>query len=227
MPIPRGKRAASVELGERDFAVKYNKNGRPVRKSTGQKFSPNPGYVDSSAIDQQLLEIVGDDLSDLESDFDSEAEREALKKKSKKRKRTPSPTPPPLSPLPLPDIPSERSSPKPCNLDADTPTHSIEPIHLTFNIEKGFTGPLHVQLDVSQIFRAQKCGRQYSAPNLTSATSSRKVKSKASNTHKKGFLSLPPGKYCSGHFCARSFQLTKSRAAERSVSTSLQDREED
>jgi hypothetical protein len=197
MPVPRVTRATSIELGEGDFAVKYNKNGRPVRKSASQKLSPNPGYVDSGAIDQQLLELVADDLSEPESDFDSEAERDAQKKRSKKRKRTPSPTPPPLSPLPPCDVPSERSSPEPFRLDPEVPASSVEPIHLTFNIEKGFSGPLHVQLDVSQILWPQKRGHLSASINIAPVpvANSRKVKSRAKNVRKKGFLSLPPGKF--------------------------------
>jgi hypothetical protein len=192
--MPRAKRPASVELGEGDFAIRYNKNGRPVRKSAGQKFSPNPGFVDSTALDQQMLEITADDFSEPDSDFDSEAEREALKKKSKKRKRTPSPTPPPLSPLPPPDLPSEESSPEPYSLEADEPAQSIEPIHLTFNIEKGFVGPLHVQIDLAPVLRGQKRSQLSYSTSSTGSNSTRKAKSKATNAHKKGFLSLPPGK---------------------------------
>jgi hypothetical protein len=193
----RLKRDASVELGDGDFAVKYNKNGRPVRKSAGQKLSPTLGYVDSSAIDQQLLEITAGDFSesDESDDFDSEAEREAAKKKAKKRKRTPSPTPPPLSPLPPPDLMSEDASPEPFSLDAeeDAEVEEVAPIHLTFNIEKGFSGPLHVQLHLAHSGGSNKRIRISSVGEVGAASNKRKVKSKLYDPSKKGFLSLPPG----------------------------------
>ena len=200
--MPRARRDASVELGEGDFAIKYNKNGRPIRKSAGQKLSPDLGFVDSSEIDQQLLEITAEDASESESDFDSEAEREALKKKSKKRKRTPSPTPPPLSPLPPPDLLSadEDNSPEPFALDDDDDTTlvaspSIEPIHLTFNIEKGFSGPLHVQLSIPGLTGARGAMQVTTSMGTPQhAPKKRKVKSLPEFAHKKGFLSLPPGK---------------------------------
>lgn len=193
----RLKRDASVELGEGDFAVKYNKNGRPVRKSAGQKMSPDLGFVDSGAIDQQLLEFTAEDMSESESDFDSEAEREAAKKKSKKRKRTPSPTPPPLSPLPPPDLPSMDTSPEPFSLDEDVePMESIEPIHLTFNIEKGFSGPLHVQLNLAHTAGSGRHVHVASITNTAYPQKKQKVKSKPTDAQKKGFLSLPPGEYC-------------------------------
>lgn len=190
------KRSESVELGEGDFAIKYNKNGRPVRKSAGQKFSPKPGFVDSSIIDERLLELVNDNLTDPESDAESEMGRGAQKKKkSKKRKRTPSPIPVPLSPLPPLDIGSENGTPEPMSLDSDVPTPSVEPIYLTFNIEKGFSGPLHVQLDASQILRAQKHGHASISGSARAVKSNPAAKSKARNARKKGFLSLPAGKF--------------------------------
>jgi hypothetical protein len=198
----RPKRAASVELGDGDFAIKYNKNGRPVRKSAGQKLSPTLGFVDSSAIDQQLLDIAAGDFSesDESEDFDSEAEREAAKKKTKKRKRTPSPTPPPLSPLPPPDLTSEDASPEPFSLDGEADhvvEEPVEPIHLTFNIEKGFSGPLHVQLNLAHRGSSYKRLRIASVNEMGSASTKRKVKSKAFDSSKKGFLSLPPGQFTS------------------------------
>ncbi|KIW05672.1 uncharacterized protein PV09_03535 [Verruconis gallopava] len=190
--MPQPRQATSAELGDGDFSIKYNKNGRPVRKSASQKFSANPAYVDSSLIDQQLLEITAEDLSEPESDFDSEAEREAQqKKKSKKRRRSPSPTPPPLSPLPPPDPLSESSTPEPNRFDFEVSAISIEPIHLTFNIEKGFSGPLHVQLDLSSVLRASKRPRQADDSSAATSSSTRKVKSRAMNLGSKGFLSLP------------------------------------
>lgn len=194
--MPRSK---SVELGEGDFAIKYNKNGRPIRKSAGQKLSPDLGFVDSRVIDQQLLEINADDISESESDFDSEAEREALKKKSKKRKRTPSPTPPPLSPLPPPDLPStDDDSPEPFSLDdelEDVPIASVEPINLTFHIEKGFSGPLHVQLSIPGLTASRGPLHITSSSQPAPPAKKRKVKSLPEFSHKKGFLSLPPGEF--------------------------------
>lgn len=195
MPLSHG-----AELGESNFTIKYNKNGRPVRKSAGQRVSPNLGYVDSSTLDQQLLELTPEDLTESSSDFDSEAERERerQKKKTKKRKRTPSPTPPPLSPLPPPDLLSvDGETPPPFSLDSDdeaVPLQSIEPIHLTFNIEKGFSGPLHVQLDLGALMGSRGPIQASSRAHAAYPTKKRKVESLPLDSHKKSFLSLPPGK---------------------------------
>ena len=204
MTALRPKRATSVELGDGDFAIKYNSNGRPVRKSAGKKYSPTPGYVDSGAIDQQLLDIADDALSPDESEFSEGDDEMSAKKKSRKRKRDPSPTPPPLSPLPPDDLPSPKSSPQRKNLAMPEDVVDLEPINLTFNIQPGFTGPLKVQLDLSQVsVRARKRHRSSLQQQLGSSHDN--VVSRASDAQRTGFLSLPPGMYLwvagTGKYC--------------------------
>jgi hypothetical protein len=183
------KRAASEELGEGDWAITYNRNGRPVRKSAGKK-TPDPGYVDSKALDDELSDFVDEYLSEEEPE---ELEEEPpIKRKAKKQKRAPSPTPPPLSPLPPADVSSGRSSPEP--LDIGEPMQQLvdlEPISMTFNIQPGFSGPLTIQLDLSNVPLRVKCAGKRGQEAV--ATKAAKAVSMALNQDKKGFLTFPPG----------------------------------
>jgi hypothetical protein len=183
------KRAPSEELGEGDWAITYNRNGRPVRKSAGKK-TPDPDYVDSKALDDELSDFVDEYFSEEEPE---ELEEDVpVKRKAKKQKRAPSPPPPPLSPLPPADVSSGRSSPEP--MDLGEPMQrlvDLEPISLTFNIQPGFSGPLTIQLDLSNVpLRVKRAGKIEQEGATTNAA---KVVSMALNHDKKGFLTFPPG----------------------------------
>lgn len=188
---PGHRRAASIELGDGDFGIKYNRNGRPIRNCAGKKKSPGPDFVDLQALDDELSDfgddlLLDDELRELEEDED---EDEPPKKKRKIRRRSPSPTPPPLSPLPQEDPPSRSGSPEPLELDARPQLylHDLEPINLTFNIAPGFSGPLKVQLDLSNVplrTKSHKSNGAFGKP--------RKAESKQADNGKMGFLKLPP-----------------------------------
>jgi hypothetical protein len=180
------KRAASVELGEGDWAITYNRNGRPVRKSAGKK-TPDPDFVDTKTLDDELSDYIDEPLSEEEpEDLDDDP---PIKRKFKKQKRTPSPSPPPLSPPPPEDVPSGRSSPVPLDLGEPLQRIDLEPITLTFNIQPGFSGPLKIQLDLSNVPLRHKCRTE----NETASTKAVKSVSLALNEDKKGFLTFPPG----------------------------------
>lgn len=187
---PGHRRAASLELGEADFGIKYNRSGRPIRNCAGKKKSPGPDFVDLQVLDDELSDF-GDDLllgelTELEEDED---EDEPPKKKRKVQRREQSPTPPPLSPLPHEDPPSRSGSPEPLQLDARPQLyfHDLEPINLTFNIAPGFRGPLKVQLDLSTVPLHTK-----SRNPVRLGGQARKVESRQADNSKMGFLKLPP-----------------------------------
>ncbi|KAF2417101.1 hypothetical protein EJ08DRAFT_654604 [Tothia fuscella] len=189
------KRAASEELGEGDWATKYSRHGRPIRKSAGKK-SPDPAYVNVQVIEEELSDFEdGGPLSEEDTSEDELEERTpppSRKRPAKKQKRAPSPTPPPLSPPPPEDLPSPRSSPQPGHLILGPAQRAdFEPINLTFNIPVGFSGPLHLQLDLSNVplrqnFAPVKTDELHVAPTPI------KVVSLATDENAKGFLSFPP-----------------------------------
>jgi hypothetical protein len=188
---PTMKRAASEELGDGEWGVTYNHHGRPVRKSAGKK-TPDPDYVDSKALDDELSDYVDDVLSEEEPEELEEVT--PAKRKPKKQKRAPSPSPPPLSPLPPEDAPLRMASPDPMDLGEPLLQQlvNLEPISLTFNIQPGFAGPLHIQLDLSNVpLRIKRGGRTGDGVNTTNGV---KAVSMALNRDKKGFLTFPPGK---------------------------------
>jgi hypothetical protein len=184
------KRAASEELGDGDWAITYSRHGRPVRKSAGKK-TPDPDYVDSKTLDDELSDYVDHAPSD--EDPDEIEEATPTKRKPKRQKRAPSPSPPPLSPLPPEDAPLRMSSPEPMDLGEPLLQHlvNLEPISLTFNIQPGFSGPLHIQLDLSNVpLRVKRTGRKGEEEGTTKGV---KPISLALNHGKKGFLTFPPG----------------------------------
>jgi hypothetical protein len=188
---PVRRRAASIELGDGDVGIKYNRNGRPIRNCAGKKKSPGPDYVDLQTLDAELSEFGEDLFLDDEEldeiDEDEDEDEEPPKKKRKIRRRSPSPTPPPLSPLPQEDPASRSTSPELLELDSpEMYFHNLEPINLTFNIAPGFSGPLKVQLDLSNVPLRTKSGRP------SRRTKPCKVESQALDSGKMGFLTLPP-----------------------------------
>jgi hypothetical protein len=187
------KRAASIDLGDGDFAIKYNHNGRPIRNCAGKKKSPGSDYVDLQALEalddglSEFGEEWNEILNPLSSDIEEDEDDERPKKKRKVQRRSPSPTPPPLSPLPQEDPSSRSASPEPLELDSpEMSFHDLEPINLTFNIAPGFSGPLKVQLDLSNIPLRMKSG------GPSGRTKPRKVESQQLDNSKMGFLKLPP-----------------------------------
>jgi hypothetical protein len=183
------KRAASINDGDGDSAIKYNRNGRPIRNCAGKKKNPGPDYADLLALDDELSGF-GDDflLLDDEEDLDeADEDDEPPKKKRNFRRRSPSPTPPPLSPLPQEDPSSRSASPEPSEPDVpDMLFHDLEPINLTFNIPPGFSGPLKVQLDLCNVPLRTKGSRS------AGRVKQRKVESRQLDSSKMGFLKLPP-----------------------------------
>lgn len=211
------KRAASEELGEGDWAITYNRNGRPVRKSAGKK-TPDPDFV-QAVEEEQLSDYFDEDPISSDDEPEEFADVLLYKRKAKKQKRAHSPTPPPLSPLPPLDVSSERSSPSPVpmKLDHVQQCFDFEPINLTFNIAPGFSGPLHVKLDLSNVpLRAKR--RQLST-GTDAVAKSEKVLSLAIHEEKKGFLSFPPGK---SYEIVVSTHLTCHRITQQSVPSLVQ-----
>jgi hypothetical protein len=199
------KRAASEELGEGDWGVTYNRHGRPVRKSAGKK-TPDPDFVDSKALDDELSDYIDDTFSDEEPEEIEEVT--PTKRKPKRQKRAPSPSPPPLSPLPPEDAPLRMSSPEPIDLGEPLLQQlvDLEPINLTFNIQPGFSGPLHIQLDLSNVpLRVKRAGR---TGDEVDTTKGGKAISLALNQDKKGFLTFPPGKSTMYHAFQREEVLS-------------------
>lgn len=187
------KRAASIELGGEDFEIKYNRNGRPIRNCAGKKKSPGPDYVDLEALEDELSEfgeellLDDEELDDLEHDDDEDV---PLRKKRKlTRRRSPSPTPPPMSPLPQEDPASRSASPEPPTVPPMHLQHDFEPINLTFNIPLGFSGPLKIQLDLSNVPMQLKSGN---STGIAEKLRVRKVTSQQADNGKMGFLKLPP-----------------------------------
>ncbi|QDS78166.1 hypothetical protein FKW77_005185 [Venturia effusa] len=190
---PGHRRAASLGLGDGDFGIKYNRSGRPIRNCAGKKKSPGPDFVDLQVLDDELSDFGDDLLLDDElrqfEDEEEDEEDEPPKKKRKVRRRSPSPTPPPLSPLPQEDPPSRSGSPEPPELEArpQIHLHDLEPINLTFNIAPGFSGPLKVQLDFSNVPLRTK-----SRTRMDMVEPLRNVESRQADNSKMGFLKLPP-----------------------------------
>lgn len=198
MPPERAmmKRAASEELGEGNWAaIKYNRQGRPIRKSAGKK-TPDPAFVNFQVLEDEL-EALEDGWDNPSSDEELEEELEEKspsprRRPLKRQKRAPSPTPPRLSPPPPEDVPSGRVTPEPLALKTPAQFVDFEPINLTFNIPIGFSGPLQVQLDLSNVPLRLKHASPKTEENHI-AVMPPKVVSLAENRHKKGFLSFPPG----------------------------------
>ncbi|KAF2102061.1 hypothetical protein NA57DRAFT_53995 [Rhizodiscina lignyota] len=158
-------RKPSEELGEGEFAVRYNKRtGRPIRESAGRR-SLNPDYQDSLELD------AGSDTTGYESLYDEDCVKvkpksdliaELTRKQRKRKDRSPSPLLSPLSPAP-PDFNStlDELGRMPTNMQTfdnvaseekernGQSSSTPEVLSLTFNIAAGFQGPLRIEIPLS------------------------------------------------------------------------------
>lgn len=174
------KRNVSPELGDGDWAVNFNANGRAIRKCrTRQRDSP----FEDSAI------AISDESEDDVDENDGEVIPVA---QSRKRKRSPTPedTWPPDHFEALSETDSDSSEHEASDsLVAALSGHTT--VHLTVNIPVGHQGPITLHLDPKTITSQPT---QYSRPpdRLTQSTLARlNARSKSKSSRYAGFLDLP------------------------------------
>ncbi|EME42148.1 hypothetical protein DOTSEDRAFT_175017 [Dothistroma septosporum NZE10] len=173
------KRNVSPELGEGDFAINFNANGRAIRKCrTRQRDSP----FEDSAI------AISDDSEDDTDEIDGEVIPVAP---TRKRKRSPSPEDslPPDHFEALSETDSDASEHNlPDSPSAGLAGHTT--VHLTLNIPVGHQGPITLHLDPKTITSQPA---PYSRPDrLTQSTMARlNARSKSKSSKYAGFLDLP------------------------------------
>jgi hypothetical protein len=202
-PTLPAKRAGSEELGDPNSTLQVNqRTGRPIRKSAGRKCI-NPEFVDPAKVIEDEFEGAdefeaeddfGEDMMYLEGDeLVKSKSRKSLKgKRPPKRKRTPSPPPTRLSPEPKYHIRTPQSSPPPDNREAESGGNGLlGTVRITANIPLGFSGPLEIKLDISDLVGTNKKLRLEATQDFGTI---RSVLSKPVNTPKIGFLNLPAGK---------------------------------
>ncbi|CAK4025621.1 Hypothetical predicted protein [Lecanosticta acicola] len=185
--MPRTKKIArtapSSELGEGNWAIDFNQNGRAVRKCRTQaRASP---FQDSAVA---ISDPEDDDLDD-----DDDADEVVKVASSRKRKRSPSPD------LPLPsDVPHLRSHSDSDSSDTEhteTPTPALAghtTLHLTVNIPLGHQGPITLHLDPNNFPTSYRTPSFAKPDRLTQATLARlTARSKSRSSTRAGFLDLP------------------------------------
>ena len=134
MAAKRARRSApSSELGDGDFAVSYNRNGRPVRNKTRQSHADSP-FMDSAVA-----------VSDPEDGDDSNGETISVSHR-RKRKRSPSP---PLSPSnSFDDALPEEVLPQSPKSEAVVSAIQVTVKDVVINVPANHQGPILLQLDI-------------------------------------------------------------------------------